>query len=254
MDYQRFISTVGTRAHLSAAEAERATRAALETLAERLTRGETRDLARRLLPPELAPWLRPGHSGERFDADEFVRRVAKREQVDSDTAELHARVILAVLREAVGPEETRRLAADLPEDYHPLLFDLIVMPADDLLARVGEQTGLGLEDARRAVAAVLETLAERIPTGQVRDIMRRLPRDFHDVLRAGVSRATEESRRMPATEFLRRVAEREAVAPDVAVRHVRAVLATVRDAVSPEEFADVQVELPADYHRLLPTP
>jgi uncharacterized protein (DUF2267 family) len=32
------------------------------------------------------------------------------------------------------------------------------------------------------------------------------------------------------------------------------VLATVREAVSPEEFADVQVELPGDYHRLLPPP
>ena len=85
----------------------------METLLELLTRGETRDLARRLLPPD--------HSGERFDADEFVRRVAKREQVDKDTAELHARVVLAVLREAIGPEETQRLAADLPEDYQPLL-------------------------------------------------------------------------------------------------------------------------------------
>jgi uncharacterized protein (DUF2267 family) len=254
MDFQRFIATVAARAHLSDADAERATQATLETLNERLTGGEARDLVRRFLPPELAAWMPRGHWGERFDADEFVRRVAKREDVDPDTAEQHARVVLRVVREAIGPEETARLAADLPEDFRPVLFDLIVMPADELVAKVAVQTGLGPDDARRAVRAVLETLAERVPPGEVRDVMSRLPREFHEDLRAGLSRADDDSRRMPATEFLRRVAEREGVSPELALRHVRALHATLREAVSPEEFADVQVELPNDYDPLLPRP
>jgi uncharacterized protein (DUF2267 family) len=183
-----------------------------------------------------------------------VRRVAKRSEVDTDTAERHARVVLTVLREAVGPEESDRLAADLPHDFRPLLFNLAVMPTDDFLARVERRTGLGPDGARRAVRAVLGTLAERIPAGQVRDVMMWLPRDLHDDLRAGVSRADDSSPRMPATDFLRRVAEREGLEPEVAVGHVRAVLATLRDALPPDEFSDVQVGLPPEYSPLLPRP
>ena len=58
MKYDEFIKEVQTHGHIeSREEAERATRATLETLAERLVGGEPHDLASQL-PPELAEHLR----------------------------------------------------------------------------------------------------------------------------------------------------------------------------------------------------
>jgi uncharacterized protein (DUF2267 family) len=63
---------------------------------------------------------------------------------------------------------------------------------------------------------------------------------------------------MPLTEFLRRVAAREGA--DVAeaelfdeiAGHVRAVFATLAEAVSSKEWFDVTVELPEEYRGLIP--
>ena len=55
MKYGEFIKEVQDRGHMdSREEAEKATRATLEALAERLAGGEPHDLASQL-PPELAP-------------------------------------------------------------------------------------------------------------------------------------------------------------------------------------------------------
>ncbi|HLH59219.1 MAG TPA: DUF2267 domain-containing protein, partial [Streptosporangiaceae bacterium] len=64
--------------------------------------------------------------------------------------------------------------------------------------------------------------------------------------------------RMTLEEFLWRVAEREGAGVDEAdlytetYEHVRAVFATLAEAVGPDEWHDVTVELPADYHGLIP--
>ena len=63
---------------------------------------------------------------------------------------------------------------------------------------------------------------------------------------------------MPLEKFLRRVAQREGADIDEAglytetFEHVRAVFATLAEAVGPDEWYDVTVELPADYHGLIP--
>ncbi len=58
MKYDEFINEVQTRGHMeSRQEAEEATRATLQTLAERLAGGEPHNLASQL-PPELAEHLR----------------------------------------------------------------------------------------------------------------------------------------------------------------------------------------------------
>jgi hypothetical protein len=56
LDREAFIHAVAPAAELDAEGAERATRAVLQTLAERIDRGEARDLAARL-PAEVAPWI-----------------------------------------------------------------------------------------------------------------------------------------------------------------------------------------------------
>ena len=98
---------------------------------------------------------------------------------------------------------------------------------------------------------MLETVAERIPRGEVDDLEARLPIHMHDALRRGAAQADARSRAMRAEEFARRVAGREGASVRDATRHTRAVMATLRDAVGVEEFADVVVELPKDYDPLL---
>jgi uncharacterized protein (DUF2267 family) len=51
---------------------------------------------------------------------------------------------------------------------------------------------------------------------------------------------------MSQERFMRHIAEREGVTPDVARLHARAVFAALREAVGDDEFFDVTVQLPPD--------
>ncbi len=105
MNYDEFISQVQRRANLdSREEAERATRATLETLGERLAGGEAKDLAAQL-PPELAQYLQQAYTG------------SQREGVDLTESTYHARVVIALLSEAVTLGEIEDVRAQLPEDF-----------------------------------------------------------------------------------------------------------------------------------------
>ncbi len=119
MKYDEFISQVQRRADLaSREEAERATRATMETLGERLAGGEAKDLAAQL-PPEIAQYLEQAYTGirEKFSLDEFFWRVSQREGVDLTESTFHARVVVALLSEAVTMGEIEDVRAQLPEDF-----------------------------------------------------------------------------------------------------------------------------------------
>src|SRR4051812_38679800 len=100
MDHDQFLSMVASAARADRQTAERAAQATLQTLAERIPDGQARQLADEL-PPEIAPllWRSPG-AAQRFDLDEFVRRVAEREGVDPPTAERHAAAVFTALSHA----------------------------------------------------------------------------------------------------------------------------------------------------------
>lgn len=123
MKYDEFIKKVQNRGHMeSRMEAENATKATLETLAERLAGGEPKDLASQL-PPEIAEYLR--YDGEqdpnRFSLNEFFERVTEKDSgVDKPRAVYHARVVIAVLQDAVTQGEIDHIRSQLPEEYHPL--------------------------------------------------------------------------------------------------------------------------------------
>ncbi len=122
MKHDEFIKQVQHRAHLNSRnEAERATRATLETLAERLTGGEANDLASQL-PQELAEYLRSASSGmgNRFSLDEFFHRVSRHEGVDLPKAVYHARTVIEVLSEAVSKGEMDDVRAQLPAEFDRL--------------------------------------------------------------------------------------------------------------------------------------
>jgi uncharacterized protein (DUF2267 family) len=249
-EHDQFLTTVQRKAGISREQAETATRATLETLAERLSAGEARDIAEQL-PPELAPYLAPRGDAQGFDLEEFLRRVAEREGVDVPAADRHARAVFAALRGAVSPDEIDDMAAELSKDYRALVseaqgrfFD--PLPADEFFRRVADRAGMPLMEAPRATDAVLETLAERIAGGEVADLMEQLPVELHPALRRGAAR-TQKAQKMSVDDFVSRVAEREEVLPEYARAHVRAVFETLREAVDHREFLDVTAQLPAEY-------
>jgi uncharacterized protein (DUF2267 family) len=101
--------------------------------------------------------------------------------------------------------------------------------------------------ARRALQAVLETLAERIAPGPARDLAAALPPE----LAAWVTTAARVEG-LDLDEFLRRVAERAEVDVDTAERYAEAVFAALGQALGPDVITDLTADLPADFDRLLP--
>jgi uncharacterized protein (DUF2267 family) len=249
---ERFLTVVEGHAAVPRDEAERAVHATLETLGERLSKAAVQDLAEQL-PDEVVPRLFHDCSGEAFDVDEFLRRVAQREDVDLATAERHARGVFAALRTALTPEELADMRSELPSDVQPIVTGAVVVGADEFVVRVADLGDMTPDAALRATDAVLETLAERLPAGEVDDLRPRLPVELHAALERGRAERNGVVARMPADEFVRRVAEREGVTVECARDHALAVLTALREAVS-EEFFDVMVELPHDYDPILPSP
>jgi uncharacterized protein (DUF2267 family) len=122
MKYDEFIAQVRRRARLATPEeAEKATRATLQTLAERIEIDEVKDLASQL-PQELAVYMQSPMTGmgESFSLDEFFRRVSEREGVDLADATFHARVVTALLSEVVTVGEIQDVQAQLPPDFAKL--------------------------------------------------------------------------------------------------------------------------------------
>jgi uncharacterized protein (DUF2267 family) len=249
IDYDAIIEFVERAAGVDRERAERALRATLQTLAERISGGEARQLAAQL-PPELSPWLNSATRAESFQVDEFLRRIATREEVDLPTAERDARIVLAALARAVSPRELHDVASELSKSFAPLLPRgryVEVQSADEFVRRVAQKTGLDEAAAQRATEAVLTTLGERIAGGEVDDLITRLPVALHGPLKAGRARSGGVARRMSFDEFVRRVADREDTSPLVARDHVIAVLATLREAIGEDEFLDVTAQLPEEY-------
>jgi uncharacterized protein (DUF2267 family) len=247
MDHQEFTALVADAAHTRPEQAERAERVVLQTLADRIDRGEARDLAA-LLPPEEAVWVATATPARSFDADAFVQRVADAEGVDRDEAERHVRAVFAALERAVGRQELGDVRAQLSRDYDRLLT---TDTPTDIVPRVAMRAGLDRAAAERATAAVLETLAERIAGGEVQDLIERLPPALHEPLRRGLARSGGQATKMSFDAFLQRVAAREDVSLFDAREHTRAVLGALREAVGDDEFFDVTVQLPLDYGPLL---
>lgn len=122
MKHDEFIKKVQTVAQVSSREeAERATRATLETLKERLVGDEAKDLASQL-PKEMQEYLRgrEGQDGQHFTLKEFYERVSQKEGTDTTVAATHARAVFTVLNSAVTPGEMADVRANFTDDYEEL--------------------------------------------------------------------------------------------------------------------------------------
>jgi uncharacterized protein (DUF2267 family) len=263
MDYDGFVAIVQEAGRIPREEAERVSCATVRTLAERVTSGEAEDLAERL-PGRLSSCVDTDHRPERFDVAEFTRRIAQRAEVDQDTAPRDAKAVLVALWRAVGSEEFEDLRAQLPTDFDPLLDEALSgvpstafdapepeggMSAEEIVGRVAERMGQDRETARRAVEAVLQQLAIRITAGQVQDLELRLPRALRPPLERGLTRSYT-ARPLALDTFLEGIARLEGVDRSTAVKHARAVLTTLREAVGEDEWTDTTAQLPSDYRAL----
>jgi uncharacterized protein (DUF2267 family) len=260
--YERFIVTIQQKAGISWAEAERAARATLQTLGERISRGQARDLAEEL-PTHLGAWLLDSGDpdAEPLDVAEFIRRVAEREDVDRDTAEQHARAVFIALARLVRRDEIADLLAELPKDYAPLFRDAAqrvrepvapeTLSYEQFIRRVADHAALYPEAATPAAEAVLETLAERIAGGEVDDLAEYLPPELRPALDRGKERSGGKARRMSLDEFVGRIADREGVTWERALEHARGVFAALREAVPGQELSDLLDELPRAYQEAL---
>jgi uncharacterized protein (DUF2267 family) len=120
MKGDQFISEVRNLAELdSNEEAEKATRATLETLKERLAGYEPSNLAAQL-PPEIAPYVDGEGGRESFSVDEFYERVAQRAGVSRDEAVKHARAVATVVQTAVTGGEVDDVRSQLGNEYEEL--------------------------------------------------------------------------------------------------------------------------------------
>jgi uncharacterized protein (DUF2267 family) len=126
MNHDEFVGQVQARARFgSRGDAERAIRATLETLAERLDGGFAENMAAQL-PSEIARHLKTDAPFERITLDEFFHRVLQREsedghRVDLPEATYHARVVMEVLQTAVTQGTIEKLRTQLPAEFEPLL-------------------------------------------------------------------------------------------------------------------------------------
>ncbi|WP_188189382.1 DUF2267 domain-containing protein [Nonomuraea sp. SYSU D8015] len=127
MRHEEFIGQVQARAQLSGlGEAERACRAALETLGERIPEGLADNLAAQL-PHEIGENLRRTEvfggfgTGEHFGRKEFVQRVASKAGCDERQATYLARVVLEVTDEATQGGIMNKVRDSLPSDVRELV-------------------------------------------------------------------------------------------------------------------------------------
>jgi uncharacterized protein (DUF2267 family) len=266
MRYDEFLDRVAAVAGIGEDEAARSSEAVLRTLADRIGAKEARDTASQL-PKELKAALEPAvDNAGAFDAHEFVRRVAERAGVDTHAARVRTRAVFVALREAVSEGERLDWELDLSTDYvdlaarpaetggqprgaHPGTrgHGLVGLGAQELVGQVADRAGLDEQRSRRAIDAVLEAFGESIAAGQAADLAAQLP----ELAAEALLRPGGDAHPAPLDAFVRTVAAREGELEAIAREHARAVLTTVREAVTADEWHDTLAELPRDYESVL---
>lgn len=120
------------------------------------------------------------------------------------------------------------------------------MNADEFFAEVRTVAELGSRDqAQNAVRATLSTLRERLAGNEPNNLADQLPPEVAEPLRGPGGQDN-----FSLDEFYARVAEKEGVGREEAVRHARAVGAVLQQAVTAGELDDVRWQLKDEYAEL----
>jgi uncharacterized protein (DUF2267 family) len=129
VQHDQFVGQVQARARLaSRGAAETATRASLETLAERIPSPLAENLAAQL-PTEIGEHLRRvayapdlPRTGVRMSRQEFFDRVARRSGADIPKAVHETRSVMEVVGDATQGSLTEKIRQSLDEDLATVLF------------------------------------------------------------------------------------------------------------------------------------
>jgi uncharacterized protein (DUF2267 family) len=105
------------------------------------------------------------------------------------------------------------------------------------------------EDAEKAIRVTLQTLKERLAGNEPSNLAAQLPPEI-----AGFVEGDGGREAFSVGEFYERVAQREGVGTDEAIRHARAVATVLQTAVSGGELEDVRSQLGDDYEELFGQP
>ncbi|HEX2772493.1 MAG TPA: DUF2267 domain-containing protein [Micromonosporaceae bacterium] len=117
------------------------------------------------------------------------------------------------------------------------------MNYETFIDRVAQRAGVSSDQAVILTRATLETLADRLTAGEALDLAAQLPKRLQMPLRP----REETAERFSLAECIRRVGERAGVDEAAAANGVRAVFATLRQAVTGGEFEDLLAQLPSDF-------
>ncbi|MER7889436.1 DUF2267 domain-containing protein [Micromonospora sp. NPDC094482] len=113
--------------------------------------------------------------------------------------------------------------------------------------KVAARAGVPDDTARALSEATLRTLAERISGGEAADLAGHVAHELRPLLARA---AQEEPEVFAYDEFLRRVAERAGVGPQLAERGAGAVLQTLHRVVGHREFERALAQLPTEIQAL----
>ncbi len=124
------------------------------------------------------------------------------------------------------------------------------MKGEQFIAEVKNLAEIDNDDeARKAIGATLETLRERLAGNEPADLAAQLPPEIAPFVEGAGGRES-----FSAQEFYERVAKKEGVEGEQAIRHARAVATVVQTAVTGGALEDVRSQLGNDYGELFGQP
>jgi uncharacterized protein (DUF2267 family) len=118
---------------------------------------------------------------------EFIDRVRQRAGLDSfERAEAATQATLTTLGEYLSGGEGLDLASQLPQGIAEILHQQPpnrskIFSLNDFLQMVGENEGVGIEEAEAHARAVVGVLEEAVTEGEMQDVRRQFPSEFDDL-------------------------------------------------------------------------
>ncbi|MGY0002318.1 DUF2267 domain-containing protein [Micromonospora sp. I033] len=124
------------------------------------------------------------------------------------------------------------------------------MEYQDFINAVATRAKVSTDQAATVTRATLEALADRISAGQAENLAYQLPGGLDDCLRKPL-RQDQVKASLGFDDFVQRVADRPEVDRALADAGVGAVLTTLREAVTRDEFENAVAQLPKEFRQAI---